>query len=139
MRRQIEGQLNLIDLMQDKTGYSIGDQYRSEGYINAYDAMPDHPCEVDVIDHAGNRFRIECQRGLDGSMVFYVGNRGKGYDICWWREVKQKTCRTCSHWRPYVSGLGEIYHGWTCFGFGISKSDRADKPACDTYEERTDG
>lgn len=78
MSRQIEGQLNLLDFMQDKTGYSIGDQYQSEGYTNAYDAMPDHPCTVDVIDHAGNRFRIECQRGLDGGMVFYVGNRGKG-------------------------------------------------------------
>jgi hypothetical protein len=54
-------------------------------------------------------------------------------------KPKKKTCQTCSHWRPYVSGPGDIYHGWACFGFGISKSDRADKPACDTYEERTDG
>ena len=137
MSRQIEGQLNLIDLMQDKTGYSIGEQYRSEGYTNAYDAMPDHPCKVNVIDHKGNRFQIECRKGLDGGMVFYVGSRGKGYDICWWREVEQKTCAGCAHFHEVVSGLGEIYHSTACLkDRPWARPKEPEDPACKDYKPK---
>lgn len=135
--RQIDGQLNLIDLMQDKTGYSIGEQYRSEGYTNAYDAMPDHPCKVDVIDHEGNRFQIECVESF-GRMAFNVGHHGKGYDICWWKEIeKPKKCGSCIHMRRSVYGLME-YHGWACFGFGISRSQDPQQTACEMYEPKGD-
>lgn len=135
--KQIEGQLNLIDLMPDKTGYSIGEQYRSEGYTNAYDAMPDHPCKVDVIDHAGNRFQIECVESF-GSMAFNVGHRGKGYDICWWREVEQ--CAGCTHFYHVISGLGEIYHDTACLKDSPwAKFKNPEDPACKEYEQREEG
>ena len=51
-------------------------------------------------------------------------------------KPEKKTCRTCDHWRPYTHGYEDYICGHACFGFGISKSDRADRPACDTYEER---
>lgn len=137
--KQIKGQMSMLDIIKDKSGFSCGEQYRAEGYTNAYDAMPDHECEVDVIDHEGHRFRSVVKQSF-GSMAFDLNKYGdRGYDICWWREIKQKTCQTCSHWKPCVYGLGDIYHGWACFGFGISKSNSADKPACDTYEPREEG
>jgi len=134
MSKQIEGQLDLIDLMQDKTGYSIGEQYRSEGYTNACDAMPDHPCMVDVIDHEGNRFMVDCVESF-GKMAFSVGNRGKGYDICWWREVKQKTCAGCAHLCAVVSGLGDIYHVTACLkDRPWAKFKTPEDPACKDYK-----
>lgn len=136
MIKQIEGQLNLIDLMQDKTGYGIGEQYSSEGYTNAYDAMPDHPCKVDVIDHDGNRFRIECVESF-GSMAFNVGHRGKGYDICWWREVEQKACAGCMHFHEVVSGLGDIYHDTACLkDHPWARFKKPEDPACKEYKPR---
>ena len=132
--KQIEGQISLVDLMRDKTGFSCGDQYRSEGYTNAWDGMPDHECAVDVIDHEGNRFQIECQKGLDGSMVFYVGHRGKGYDICWWREIKKTTCAGCAHFHEVVSGLGDIYNDTACLkDRPWAKFKDPEDPACEYY------
>lgn len=139
MSRQIEGQLSLIDFMPDKTGYSIGEQYQSEGYTNAYDAMPDHPCKVDVIDHDGNRFQIECVESF-GRMAFNVGHRGKGYDICWWREVEPITCAGCTHFHEVVSGLGDIYHDTACLKdrpFATLKEP--ENPACEDYKPRKEG
>ena len=132
MTDQIPGQLSMLDICADKTGYTIGEQYRNEGYTNSRDAMPDHECEVEVIDHNGNRFQATAKMSF-GRMVF---QGSKGYDICWWREAKQKTCRTCSHWNPYTHGWEPKPVGYACFGFGISKSNSADNPACDTYQER---
>lgn len=83
----MNGQMNMIDFMADKTGFNCGEVYRSEGYTNVYDAMPDHECKVEVIDHEGNRFQVECHKGLGNYMVFEVGHKDKGYDICWWRET----------------------------------------------------
>ena len=51
-------------------------------------------------------------------------------------KPEKKTCRTCDHWRPYNHGYEDYICGHACFGFGISKSDRADKPACDDYKKR---
>lgn len=50
----------------------------------------------------------------------------------------RKTCRTCSHFGWVWNPDGEPYRR-ACFGFGISKSDNPNKPACETYEEREEG
>ena len=60
-------------------------QYTSEGYINAYDKMPDHDCDVNVIDHNGDRFKARCEYNKFGKMGF--SGKSKGYDICWWKEI----------------------------------------------------
>lgn len=140
MTKQIPGQLSMLDLCQDKTGYSIGEQYRAEGYTNVYDRMPDHPCEVEVIDHEGHRFKSVAKISF-GRMVFDLNKYGdQGHDICWWREIEQKTCRTCSQFFDYVCGLGEIYHGTACGKDRPFSVDKApDDPACDAYEEREEG
>lgn len=65
--------------------YMLICQYTSEGYINAYDKMPDHDCDVNVIDHNGNRFKARCEYNKFGTMVF--SGKSKGYDICWWKEI----------------------------------------------------
>ena len=46
------------------------------------------------------------------------------------------TCSMCSHFQPYTSGLHEEYHGFTCCGFGISRSENPDQEACDDFKER---
>ena len=80
-------QMNLIDICEDLTGFSIGEQYQHKGFTNAWDAMPDHECVVEVIDHNGNRFKSEVKASF-GSMVFDTNRYGsQGYDICWWREL----------------------------------------------------
>ena len=63
-----------------------GIQYELEGYRNAYDAMPDHDCEVLVIDHEGHRFKTRAYRNEFGNKVFDA-TKSKGFDICWWKEV----------------------------------------------------
>lgn len=77
------GQMTLYDYYMEN--FSIGAQYRREGYTNVYDAMPDHECKVAVIDHEGNRFKARAVLSF-GSMAF--AGRDRGYDICWWREIK---------------------------------------------------
>ena len=68
----------------------IYEQYRKEGYKNTYtDPKPDHDCDVDVIDHEGNRFRTRLYLNEFGHWV-YDSTKGRGYDICWWKEVKEK-------------------------------------------------
>lgn len=66
--------------------FSIGAQYRREGYTNTYDTLPDHDCTVDVIDHEGNRFKTRFEINEFGWKVFDARN-SKGYDICWWKEI----------------------------------------------------
>lgn len=138
--RQIDGQMSLIDFMPDKTGYSIYEQYKSEGYTNAWEAMPDHECEVEVIDRNNNRFKARVVKSV-GCMVFDTNNSGPkakgGYDICYWREVKK--CGSCAHMRRSVYGLLE-YHGWACFGMpdSISRSSDPEQAACDQYLPKGD-
>lgn len=60
-----------------------------------------------------------------------------GKDGCHYE--KRKTCRSCSHMRRCVSGPDDIYHGFGCFGFGISKSDNMNNNACHDYEPAADG
>lgn len=77
-------------------------------------------CKHHVWLHKGGRAIASCAR----------------YGTC---EYEPKhTCNTCSHWRPYTHGWESEPVGYSCFGFGIAKSNSADKPACDTYEERID-
>lgn len=67
----------------------IGLKYRREGYHNVYvDKKPDHDCIVDVIDHEGHRFRTTLYRNKFGYWVF-DSTKSRGYDICWWREVRE--------------------------------------------------
>lgn len=133
--KQIPGQMSMLDIITDKKGFSCGEQYRAEGYTNAYDAMPDHPCEVEVIDHEGNRFKSVAKISF-GSMVFDTNKYGdRGYGICWWREIKQKTCATCGHFCWVWNPDGDPYRQ-ACFGFVISRSDNPDQEACEAYEER---
>jgi len=88
MRKQIPGQISMFDLMpEEEDPRSCGERYRAEGYTNAWDAMPDHACTVEVIDHKGNRFKAEVHESF-GSMVFDLNRYGShGYDICWWKEI----------------------------------------------------
>ena len=44
-------------------------------------------------------------------------------------------CGSCIHMRRSVWGLME-YHGWACFGFGISYSQDPQQAACDKYEPK---
>lgn len=78
--KPMPGQITLYDYWLEN--FSIGARYRSEGYTNVYDAMPDHEGLVDVIDHEGNRFTQQAVLSF-GSMAFR--GRNKGYGICWWR------------------------------------------------------
>ena len=66
--------------------FSIGAQYRKEGYTNVYDAHPDHDCYVAVIDHKGHRFETRFYFNQFGTPAFDA-TKGEGYDICWWKEV----------------------------------------------------
>lgn len=52
-----------------------------------------------------------------------------------------KKCANCNHFRKYVAGLHEEYHGWACFGFGIDRSEgKPNKPACrDWIPRKQDG
>lgn len=80
-----DGQMTLEDWYMEN--FSLGAQLRKEGYTNAYDAMPDHDCEVDVVDHNGNRFRTMAVINKFGNKCFQGPD--KGYGICWWREVEK--------------------------------------------------
>lgn len=53
-------------------------------------------------------------------------------------KPKPRLCRNCSHMRRAVYGLAE-YHGFSCFGFGISKSEDINRTACSDYKPATDG
>lgn len=130
-----EGQMDLFSFI-DNPYESIREKYTREGYTNVYDRRPDHPCEVDVIDHEGNRFRTRAVESF-GHITFDT-TKGRGYDICWWKEVV-KVCRNCSHMRRCTSGFDGIYHGFACFGFGISKSNNIHNDACHDYKPATDG
>ena len=55
---------------------------------------------------------------------------------CDWEPV-DKICRTCDHFARYTSGLGEIYHGYSCFGFGVSRSQDP-KGNCRDWREAVD-
>lgn len=79
----MKGQITLWDYYMDN--FSRAAQMRREGFTNAFDEMPDHECIVLVEDHNGNRFKQKVVNSF-GRMAFY--GRSKGYDICWWKEVK---------------------------------------------------
>lgn len=81
-------------------------------------------CEWSFWKHTGGRGERGCQ--------WHGGHDGCHYE-------KRKTCRTCNHMKRSVCGLGEIYHGFACFGFGIAKSQDINGKACTDYEEATDG
>lgn len=82
---KVEGQqMTLFDYYLEN--FSIGAQYQKEGYTNAYDTMPDHDCEVLVIDHEGHRFKTRAYRNKFGCKVF-DSTKSIGYDICWWKEI----------------------------------------------------
>lgn len=53
-------------------------------------------------------------------------------------KPKPRLCRNCSHMQRSVYGLAE-YHGFSCFGFGISKSEDINRTACSDYKPATDG
>lgn len=78
-------QFDLFDYAHDGS-LNIGAQYTLEGFTNRYDRMPDHDCMVDVIDHEGNRFKTRAYVNKFGYPVFDA-TKGKGYDICWWKEI----------------------------------------------------
>lgn len=78
-------QFELSDF-DSKCDLHIGVQYKLEGYTNAYDAMPDHDCQVLVIDHEGNRFKTRAYVNKFGNKVFDA-TKSRGYDICWWKEI----------------------------------------------------
>lgn len=60
-----------------------------------------------------------------------------GHDGCHYE--RRRSCRDCSHMGRSTSGPGDIYHGFACFGFGISKSDNIHNDVCHDYEPAVDG
>ena len=102
-----------------------------EGQMSIFDYLkPEAPekgdcgsCEWSFWKHGADGTSRSCQ---------YHG----GHDGCHYE--KRKTCRSCSHMRRSVWGLME-YHGFACFGFGISKSDNINNAACHDYEPAADG
>lgn len=84
---EIPGQMTFFDYYLEH--FSIGAQYRKEGYTNVYDKKPDHDCDVLVIDHEGNRYKTRAFCNEFGYTVFDA-TKGKGYDICWWRETRNE-------------------------------------------------
>lgn len=81
----MKGQITLDDYWFEN--FSYGAKCRKEGYTNTWDKMPDHDCEVAVIDHEGHKFNTRAYFNEFGNMV-YDATKGKGYDICWWKEMK---------------------------------------------------
>lgn len=57
---------------------------------------------------------------------------------CDWEPVN-RICRTCGHFQKSVCGPGDIYHGVSCFGFGISRSQDPNQEACNDWKKATDG
>lgn len=57
---------------------------------------------------------------------------------CDWEPV-DRICRTCEHFQKSVYGIGDIYHGVSCFGFGISRSQDPNQEACNDWKKATDG
>lgn len=112
-------QMSIFDFVnEDGTGFEISDPVdRKPGYLNNVKTCS--KCKYRIFLHnpkTGNA-RISCDRKYG----------------C--KFVPRLTCSMCSHFRPYTSGLNEEYHGWTCVGFGISRSENPDKEACDDFEE----
>lgn len=103
MEEQIKGQMDIFDFIENPSE-TLGEKLTKEGFTNAWDRMPDHDCEVMVIDHNGNRFRTKAFRDKFGSMVFDA-TKSSGYDICWWMEVAPilQTCESCIHFRHIVN------------------------------------
>ena len=79
----IPGQMSLYGYWLDN--FSYGAQMKREGYTNVYEAMPDEEGPVQVVDHAGNRYKMRAVMSF-GSMAFSGNDRG--YNICWWRKAK---------------------------------------------------
>lgn len=50
-----------------------------------------------------------------------------------------KICRNCSHMNRSTCGPDGIYHGFHCFGFGVSRSENLNQKACGDYNPATDG
>ena len=91
---------------------TFGDKMRKEGYTNAYDRMPDHDCDVAVVDHEGHRFKTRFYVNEFGSKVFDA-TKGRGYDICWWKELPPQTMQDyigkCKYCMWYGYGLYSPY------------------------------
>lgn len=84
--RAMPGQMTFWEYYLEN--FSYGAQCRREGYHNSYDDPdPDYDMVVDVIDHEGHRFRTTLYKNEFGNWVFDA-TKGKGYDICWWKEVR---------------------------------------------------
>lgn len=78
------GQMSVFDFIEDPYE-PTWKKYTREGYTNVYDKVPDHPCDIDVIDREGHRYRTKAVESF-GSIAFDA-TKGRGYDFCWWREV----------------------------------------------------
>lgn len=81
---KVTGQMSVFDFIEDPYE-PLWKKLTREGYTNSYDKMPDHPCDIDVIDREGHRFRTKAVESF-GSIAFDA-TKGRGYDFCWWREV----------------------------------------------------
>ena len=66
-----------------------------DGWTNCWDAMPEKPGTYLVEDREGNRFKADAHISF-GNMVWTVGRRDKGYDICWWKEIKESSKKNLS-------------------------------------------
>lgn len=148
---QIAGQMSLEDFLPDQ-GEKKPDKWRA---VLPSDRKKKR-CGEDNIPCAWKPEFAPCEtceretvpKGDCGTCKYSFWKHGKGgtkrgcqyhggKDGCHYE--RRLTCRTCSHMRQSVCGLGDIYHGFGCFGFGISKSEDIHKEACGDYEEATDG
>ena len=134
MSRQIEGQMSIFDILRPENDKKLQKTTENVTNLTVFDPY-DYLTWCDWCAYQDETKNCTYDEPLGRFCCQGDGFKPKGK----LPKPEKKTCRTCSHWRPYNHGWEDYTCGHACFGFGISKSDRADKPACDTYEERTDG
>lgn len=112
-------QMNIFDFLNDAgTGFEISDQTdRKPKCQNSVKTCSKCKYRVFLHDPKNGNARMSCDRKYGCKF-----------------EPRLK-CSMCSHFAPYVSGLNEEYHGWACFGFGISRSSNPDQEACADFKE----
>lgn len=134
----------------------IPGQMSIEDFLGGVEALK--PAPQGIARKTAEERREEAQRAREGTETAKAGTRqcgsckwsfwkhGKegtkrscqyhgGKDGCHYEE--RRTCRTCGHMQRSVYGLME-YHGFACFGFGISKSQDIEQEACVDYEPAMD-
>ena len=134
----MDEQMDLFSFI-DNPYETYRDKLTREGFTNAYDRMPDHDCEVLVVDHNENRFKTRAYKNKFGYMVF-DSTKGRGYDICWWKEIGPiRSCGDCKYFRTYVDAYTCEPLGTICVDDSpLSRPANAEDPACKRWAKKED-